>query len=961
MNNSKYIISILSILFLFSFGFVRAQAKYDLMKRKGIQYYQQNKTNEAIKEFTRYLDAKPRSADVSNYRGLCYEKNGEYGKSVADFSDAVNLDPRSEEYKSNLDRVTKSWQQELYLTIAARKLEVEADSAKIQDYLDIGNCYKELGVWDYAEKWYDKYLDKDPNAPADVIIAYSEILAKSGSIAKGEKVLEKFSQKYRNDWRILSRLGYFELWLGKFKASEDYFNESLRLKPGFKEAAEGLDLAKSKGFTDVFQPRSFERNTVIDNYYETLKNNPNDDKARFALLDELIKTGRLDEAKQQVLYLQPNYADNDNFKQLLERISITEARMTDLKNKEYQTELTQNPEDREAVKKLAEYDVSVFDFDHAVSILKDYTERVPEDDAMQFYYAQVLTYAKNLDEAFVQVKKAILKNPQEKRYKLLAGQLGVWLDRDTTESIGYLEDILKDEPDNVSALIAMGTYSFHRMDLEKASGYAERAKAIEPENPKLIQLFAMIETQKENDEKEKMWKKLEQAQELVKQDKLEDAKTLYDEVIAGRPQPVETLTDYASLLMKMHLYKNAVTVYDTLMNRSPSSDYDKMRGKAYLLSGDSLKAMTDFERLTKENPQDNEAKLYLADSYAKMEKYEDARKIYKSLEPNAPADYNIEERIDNLPPEPGSFGSFMASFVHDSFSYLKFVPSAYLYTDDLNYDFLLGGIYAETPLNKAITIGGEYSRGNISSDTQSAGLTVMKGSLSIKTSDRTTLGFSYGKMSIKGFSDQPVINGYIKFDDREQVKASLNYDMSDGAAILLSPNLVANRIRTHSIRLDASFSYEDKLKLYGYYNLIIPESAEVVYNNRITSLKNNIGNYFMARLGKSFYTGAFIGYEYFYADFKNILQVYYTPNEFSTHSLWFSWQVTSDNEWEILVGGKLGYAPQDDYVVREGNIKVTYRVFGNFRISFNGLTGNTVRYKSPYKWGALNLSAFWSF
>ena len=735
----------------------------------------------------------------------------------------------------------------------------------------------------------------------------------------------------------------------------------MEIKPGLKEAEDGLDLTRNQGYKAFYQPRSFERILPIDNYYDILKEKPGDDATRFLLVDALLKANRLEEAQQQIIYLQPNYQEDSRFKRLLARLTGIKNDTYSNKIEEYKAILKENPDDTEIVRVLAEYYTGAAQYTEAEDLLKSYLEHNPNDIAMRFFYAQVLSFDKKLEEAYSEIQRVMEKDKEPINHKLLAGQLGVWLEKDTLETKSYLEDILKAEPENANALVALGTYNFQKLHLDSAQVFAEKAKMIDPENPNLIQLISVIETQKQRDEQERLWKQLEIGQNLAKEGKYTEAKPYYEEVITKSVAPSEVYGEYASIQMKLKDYKSAIPIYDSLLVKSSNFNYDKERGKAYLFSGDSLRSATEFERLAKDNPDDIESQVYLADSYAKLKKYDQARKIYKKIENTAPEEYAIGDRIYALPPEPGTFRSFINSFSTDIFSYLSITPVGYYFSDNLDYDYLYGGVKAETSLNNCISIGGEFLRGTFSNPNESVYYNTYKGSIFIKTSERTSIGFSYGKMLLQGKENIPVIDAFINVKGREYFSASLNYRMSDGAAVLLSPFLVNNRIKAHSVRFDAAFNYEDKLKAYGYYNLILTEKADMLYNKQYQSVKSNVGNYFMARLGKAFYPEFFLGYEYYYADFKNSVPMYYTPEEFSSHSLWAEWQVTKDSEWDVLLGGKVGYVPQNDYILREGNLKILYSVSKNLKLEVLGLIGDTVRDNMTYKSGSLNVSAFWLF
>ena len=279
------------------------------------------------------------------------------------------------------------------------------------------------------KKWYDEYFKRDDNASIDDIMAYTNILAKTGSVLKGEKILKTFLEKYPKDGRLWSRYGYFNYWLGKYKIAEDAFKTSLEIKPGLKEAEDGLDLTRNQGYKAFYQPRSFERILPIDNYYDILKEKPGDDATRFLLVDALLKANRLEEAQQQIIYLQPNYQEDSRFKRLLARLTGIKNDTYSNKIEEYKAILKENPDDTEIVRVLAEYYTGAAQYTEAEDLLKSYLEHNPNDIAMRFFYAQVLSFDKKLEEAYSEIQRVMEKDKEPINHKLLAGQLGVWLEK----------------------------------------------------------------------------------------------------------------------------------------------------------------------------------------------------------------------------------------------------------------------------------------------------------------------------------------------------------------------------------------------------------------------------------------------------------------------------------------------------------------------------------------------------
>ena len=297
---------------------LHAQSPTDKFKRNAIVNMDAGRYGEAIELINKYISEYPQNSEGYYLRGICYEARGQYEYGVYDLRSASKLNRNDLKIAKALERVTEVWYTQLYNKIEGHKREIALFPNRPVNYLEIGKCYKNLGNWNEAEEWYDKYLLlEEPSA--DEVIRYTEILAKNNHISKGEVILKKFVEKYPEDHRLWSRYGYFTLWLGKNKISVSAFTEALRFRPFFKEAIDGLNLAQGKGsvytvndtsyrynkWTGTFQKKNG-REYPIDRYFRMLKQNASNDSIRILLINELVKVNRLEEAKQQLVLLNKN-------------------------------------------------------------------------------------------------------------------------------------------------------------------------------------------------------------------------------------------------------------------------------------------------------------------------------------------------------------------------------------------------------------------------------------------------------------------------------------------------------------------------------------------------------------------------------------------------------------------------------------------------------------------------------
>ena len=177
----------------FSSGIFAQRIDVDSLKRSALSQMSAGRSGEAIDQLNKYISAVPQEAEAYNLRGVCFERRQEYPNARLDYRRAVALETnptKRSQYEDNLRRLTETWYAILNKRIEGRLREIAINPNNAYNYLEIGKSYYYMEDWAKAEQWYDDYLSRDDNASADEIIRYSEVLAKTGSITKGEQVLK---------------------------------------------------------------------------------------------------------------------------------------------------------------------------------------------------------------------------------------------------------------------------------------------------------------------------------------------------------------------------------------------------------------------------------------------------------------------------------------------------------------------------------------------------------------------------------------------------------------------------------------------------------------------------------------------------------------------------------------------------------------------------------------------------
>lgn len=627
-------VKILFIIFIFFTAIIYPQTRSEGLKRQAEFLISEGRYKEAIDQLHKFISANPQLAEGYHIRGLCYEKTTEFQYAVLDLRRARRLDPGNQGIQKDLNRVIAVWHKQLYQKIEGHERDIAIDPNYAFSYLEIGKCYRWLEEWNNAEIWYDEYLKRDDKASPDEIIRYTEILTKTGSITKGEKILKKYVERYPGDWRLWSRYGYFTLWLGKYKIAEDAFIKALDFKPFFKEAEDGLDQVHNQAYMLKYQPRSFERVYPIDRYYSTLKKDPENDETRFNLINELVTADRYEEAYQQLQFLQSKYSEEERFKNLYK--TVTEHRDSTYNDKiaRYTEVLKNNPDDKETVIKLAEAYANLLYYDSAIEILSEYLQNVPEDQDLdaRFLYAKYCAWNYEWENAITQLNKLLEHDPENLDYQLLRGQIAVWtvLDFDVAEK--YLLNVISKRPDDLSALFSLASMYSWKKNFPEAKKYLDEAKRLDPTNPEVESAESNYALHVSAYEEVQVFEIRKDAGILALEGKCEESRTKYEEYFSKRTAPTrDELIEYADVVTCTGDYPKAIEIYTQLLDEEFDYKIALQRARNYYYNKDTVTARTELESLSKLSPDDNEAKLYLADAYAVTAQPYKAEEIYRYL------------------------------------------------------------------------------------------------------------------------------------------------------------------------------------------------------------------------------------------------------------------------------------------------------------------------------------------
>ncbi|MFC2082329.1 tetratricopeptide repeat protein [Bacteroidota bacterium] len=994
----KYFIKILFVFIFISYYNIHAQAESESLKRRALAHMQAGRYGEAIDQLHKFVSANPRIAEGYNLRGLCYEKRKEYQYSVLDFRRAHKLDPKDPEIKKNLDRVIAIWHELLYEKIEGHEREIAIDPSLPFNYLEIGKSYRWLEIWHLAEEWYDQYLARDDNASPDEIIRYTEILAKTGSIKKGEIILKKFVDRYPEDWRLWSRYGYFSIWLGKYRNAKKAFETALSFKPFFKEAQDGLDLAKRKGYLTRYIPRAFERVYPIDEYYSVLKRDPYNDKTRFRLVEELIKERRIEEASEQLEILSRENSESERYRNLALTVDSIRTNVFENLVEEYSATVKENPSDKKAVMQLADSYGKLYAYDESLEILEEYLQNIPDDQDLdvRFQYARYAAWNYEWERSIEQLDKLLEINPDNLDYQLLRGQISVWTVLDLDQGQSYLENVLTHRPKDINAMLALASLHAWRKEFPIAKEYIDRAKAIDPVNVEVENAESNYFLHLSAAEELEILKIRGIAGELAQAGLCEEALAKYDEYLSKITGPTrQELKEYADISTCAEKFDDAIRIYDQLLNDEYEYDIALKRAKTYLWSDDSLNAVSELERLYEEDPENYETKLFLGQAYSKIGKFDEAQDFFEELmddseDPEqtqilsdnifatklfiadsyaAIKDYGeaediyndlldqttdttkinmLNQRLDWIPPYGISAGikGFFDFILPDN---IGLAPQFTYYRDNQKFEFYNWGGRFEMGFTGFLSLGGSFQRTKINSKyfSDSKYLTSFKGHASIRFSQFIVTDIGYGKLTTPGEPQKDIYSFVFRYDKEDKISLHGFYDHSDARVILYSPNLLPYSYNVDIYRISGSYQPNKHLTVSGYYSYLDISDG-------------NKGNDLQLRVGRKFIKIATIGYEYFYSTYKYDSPIYYSPQNFESHSIWGEWDAYENDESKLVIGGKIGYYPAIDFVINEIHGDFNYRALKYLHLNARLAAGTTHRFDTSYNFVSAMLSAYWS-
>ncbi len=900
----------------------------------------------------KYTAANPQSPDGYDLRGLCHEKRQQYELAVYDFRSARKLAPNDREINENLYRVTKAWYAILYNDIEGYKRDIAVNPKIPDNYLAVGKDYKNLGQWSAAEKWYDKYLTMAHGSP-DEIIRYSEILAKTNHISKGWPVLKRYTEEYPNDQRLWSKFGYFSMWLGKYGTAVKAFENSLAIKPYFKEAMDGLGLARGKGYIYTINDTSHKYFNYgmrrsppgyvypIDRYYGILRRHPKDNDIRVKLIYALVKADRFEEAGQQLQLLRDTGYDSLKTAGLTASADSTAQLYYVKKIKEDSLKLAADSLNKKIILELGMYYSKLQNYDPAVELFSYYLKQCPGDKDVEYQLAEVEARNRDFFKAYYVMKNLLKKEPGNLKYQLFAAQLDSWIGQNFDEAENYFKNVLAKEPGNLAALVGMSSVYMQRNDFSSAEADMEKIKKINPYSAELKSLRDALVLSKFRYKQARDFEILREAEDLYARQKCEQALPKYEEFLKNSGGNPLIEKEYADANACAGHYRKAIDIYSKLLKQGYNFNIDYARATVYMSAGDSVEALNSFMRLAKENPRDFNANLYLGDSYFRMREYGKAKSVYDSIKAGIKLD-SAQTAALNM-----RYSWLPVAYVSPFFSYAMLTPYGSYYSDNLGIKNNIQGLRVDLGITNFMTLGIEGFRSDLSADTARLNSKSVRLHLIFRFWNNLVLGANYGRTYYRAGISESIGGAFLRYESENKYSLYGTFTRSDASQILYSPFLIGLRINS------------DVYGLGGYYRTKsgVKFSADAGYLN----LSDGNSGYNLAlRLGYYFTPELIAGYELYNSGWNKTTHIYYSPSEFTSNNIFADWDMVSGSSLTFTVGGLIGIIENSSSILRQAYASAAWRVVGGLtvqgRISGGGSFQNVIGYRA---FGA-SLAVYWN-
>jgi tetratricopeptide (TPR) repeat protein len=202
--------------------------------KRGNAYLRDKQYDRAIAEFSKAVEMNPRNIAAFTGQGWAYEHKKDHDRAIADFNQAIQIDPQAA-----IGFTTRGWvymsRKDYEKAIADFSQAIRIDPEYAGAYVDRGQAYIATDEYDSAIAEFSRALEMDPDN-VEALIARADAHVSKKEIAEAFNDFDQAIRIDPNNVQIFLRRGYAYRLKKDYKQAIADFDKAIELDPGNAEA-----------------------------------------------------------------------------------------------------------------------------------------------------------------------------------------------------------------------------------------------------------------------------------------------------------------------------------------------------------------------------------------------------------------------------------------------------------------------------------------------------------------------------------------------------------------------------------------------------------------------------------------------------------------------------------------------------------------------------------------------------
>jgi tetratricopeptide (TPR) repeat protein len=493
-------------------------------------YSAEQKDLEALELLLRARKLAPESTDIIFLLGRLSMMQAYYEDAIQVLEQGVKLAPWRPDLRAALG--------ESYFSVGKADKAIEESQKLIEldpsarSYAFIGLCYRHLGRFDEARKYFQKGLRKDPHSAA-CLYNLGFIGSKEGNYAQAEKLLEQSLRASPNYSDALYELGKVKMAEKKYEEAIPLFRKCANLARRTAQVYYNLATAEHHAHLEeaadrdrkVFETLSKDASNTpypFQHFLEALNQrmdlppeqkagidleellrmdarSPNQPRTLYLLAETYLKLGRVSEARQRIAQLD-QVSGGDVRTALGVGTLLARYGMFSEAIQHFQAALAADPASDDAKYNLANAYFQVRDYRRALEVIVRCSPEGQEDEATLALMGDIYAHLGRTAEATSVFEKAIARDPDNDQYYLSLAL--TQLRSGNAAAAGQaLQRGLRRAPDSGAILWGLGILSVVQGENGRAEDFLKRALDLMPEWQGSYRALQLFYTQTEQTDK----------------------------------------------------------------------------------------------------------------------------------------------------------------------------------------------------------------------------------------------------------------------------------------------------------------------------------------------------------------------------------------------------------------------------------------------------------------------------